>query len=280
MKKLLRMLVAVLFVFVATNVAFGQSKNLDGVSVVFMLDGVASLDFDVSFAPTENDPMRGGTLFVYFYNNVKNVTVGECAFKNVNEDVNYTYVNGVVTAISGFKSDYLATLGSTGLTITATTSNAVLPTLTVNDTLAIYNNGVAQGKTDTIEAYNNGFDAGVASVICSWGEADTLIAYENGQLSVNVDEFYNNGFADGQATCTSSAGSTEIDMGLNAWVSGSDLNVTCTDFEKVNVYNIGGQLVLTSTENVVSVSSLTPGVYVLCVHDTNKNVNKRKIIIQ
>lgn len=69
-------------------------------------------------------------------------------------------------------------------------------------------------------------------------------------------------------------------MGLNAWVSGSDLNVTCTDFEKVNVYNIGGQLVLTSTENVVSVSSLTPGVYVLCVHDTNKNVNKRKIIIQ
>lgn len=144
-------------------------------------------------------------------------------------------------------------------------SKPVFPTYTAQDTLIAYNNGVN-------------------SVVSEFSEQDTIEAFYNGQLSVNTDEFYNNGYTDGQSTCTTSIGSTSYDIGLSIYPNpvnkGSDVMITCTDFDHFDLYNVQGQLVLTSKNNVVSTYDIPTGVYVMNVWDKNKNINTSKVLVK
>ena len=183
----------------------------------------------------------------------------------------------------------------------------------VSDTLIAFNNGVA--SVDTVTVFNNGvmvgeanvncvqdftqadldaeYAAGVASVpgcVQDFTQADLDAEYnlglENGaNLTVNADDMAS-GFNAGQQTnCSStSVAMTASDMSVSVYpnpvASGTDINVDCPNFDRVDILSITGQIINTATSVNISTGELSQGVYFLNVWNTDGNVSATKILVQ
>lgn len=156
------------------------------------------------------------------------------------------------------------------------------------DTEAYYKSGIASVNTDSI------YMVGVSSVIipmCDFVEEDTISAYYNGQLSVNTDSldiFYDIGFVDGQtksAKTTTGMKSATTSIGLNVYPNpvnkGNDINISCDNFYKVDVYDLSGRKVIADlNSSFVPTYDLATGMYVLVVWDNNNNTEISKVLVK
>ena len=160
------------------------------------------------------------------------------------------------------------------------------------DTMRYFNMGIA--AVDTLIPYNNGFRAGLAAqggdnksdTAILFSARDTAKAFYNGQSSVNTDEFYNNGYKDGVAAAnsTTGVGSTSFDIGLSVYpnpvVKGESVTVSCFNYDHVDIYNMTGAKVMSSTETTIPTDDLPSGLYVFTVWDSSNNVNTTKVLVK